>query len=76
MDRNNPLIAAAKRELDAIYLETGGVFDPLNNPNRSPEYLTAMRIFRVLLDADAAVRGERYKVRTGRRHLTAVKINT
>ena len=69
----SPIVAAAKRELEAIYLETGGVRDPINAPNKSPEYMAALRVFRAILDAEDAVLCERRDVRAGKRALEVVK---
>lgn len=69
----HPLVAAAKRELNAIYLETGGTRDPINNPNKSPGFLAAQRVFRAVLDAEDAIWCERYDFRRGKRSLAAVR---
>jgi hypothetical protein len=69
----NPLLDAARRELEAIYLETGGTHDPLNNPNRHPLYLGAQRIFNVLMDQRGPLADEKRAYRERVKRFQIVK---
>lgn len=66
---DNPLVAAVRREMQAIWRETGG---GAGARNLSPEYLTAVRVFAAVLDAHDAVWCERKAVRDGKRQLELV----
>ena len=63
---NNPLLDAAWQELCAIHKETGG--GDAFNPNTSPEYLGACRLWQVLLDQRGPLSDERraYRLREKR----------
>lgn len=66
----HPIVDAAWRELCAVHRETGGG-DALN-PNKSPEYIAAHRVFVAVLDAYRAIVFDRTAVRMGERRLQVV----
>lgn len=66
----NPFLDAAARELRAIHAETGG--GDAFNPNRSPEYRGALRLWQAMLDQRSPLLAERRAYRVGEKRFQIV----